>query len=175
MTSPSCLTGTDRVAEVAKKIKTKYYINVQGDEPLFIPKDLKKLLKFTKRKTNDVLLGYCKLTNLKQFFNKNVPKLVFDKNKYLIYSSRSPIPNENKVNMSKNFKGVWAYLFPREKLLRFGHEKKKTFLEQIEDIEILRFIELGIKVKLVKMSEHSHPVDTMSDIKKVVKKIKNTN
>ena len=175
MTSPSCLTGTDRVAEVAKKIKTKYYINVQGDEPLFNPKDLKKLLKFTKRKTNDVLLGYCKLTNLKQFFNKNVPKLVFDKNKYLIYSSRSPIPNQNKVNMSQTFKGVWAYLFPREKLLRFGHEKKKTFLEQIEDIEILRFIELGIKVKLVKMSEHSHPVDIMSDIKKVVKKIKNTN
>ena len=172
MTSPNCLTGTDRVAEVAKKIKAKYYINVQGDEPLFNPNDLKKLLKFTKRKTNDVLLGYCKLTNLKQFLSKNVPKLVFDKNKYLIYSSRSPIPNQNKVNMSQTFKGVWAYLFPREKLLRFGHEKKKTFLEQIEDIEILRWIELGIKVKLVKMSEHSHPVDTMSDIKKVVKKLR---
>ena len=74
--------------------------------------------------------------------------------------------------MSKNFKGVWAYLFPREKLLRFGHERKKTFLEQIEDIEILRWIELGIKVKMVKMSEHSHPVDTSSDIKKVEKKLR---
>ena len=51
-------------------------------------------------------------------------------------------------------------------------KKKKTFLEQIEDIEILRWIELGIKVKLVKMSKHSHPVDTMSDIKKVVKKLR---
>ena len=68
MTSPSCLQEQTELQRWLKKIKTKYYINVQGDEPLFNPKDLKKLLKFTKRKTNDVLLGYCKLTNFKTIF-----------------------------------------------------------------------------------------------------------
>ena len=48
-TSSKCLTGTDRVAEVAKKIKKNFYINVQGDEPIFNPKDLKKLLNIVKK------------------------------------------------------------------------------------------------------------------------------
>ena len=40
ITSNKCLTGTDRVAEVAKKIDCNFYINVQGDEPFFNPQDL---------------------------------------------------------------------------------------------------------------------------------------
>ena len=44
ITSKKCLTGTDRIAEVAKKIKTDTYINVQGDEPIFDPKDIKNML-----------------------------------------------------------------------------------------------------------------------------------
>ena len=44
ITSKKCLTGTDRIAEVAKKVKANFYINVQGDEPLCNPMDLKKLL-----------------------------------------------------------------------------------------------------------------------------------
>ena len=51
MTSTKCLTGTDRVAEVAKKIKAKIYINVQGDEPLFNPRDLKNLIFKAKKYT----------------------------------------------------------------------------------------------------------------------------
>ena len=53
MTSKNCLTGTDRVAEVSKKIKAKTYINVQGDEPLFNPKDLKLLIKKIKKYPNE--------------------------------------------------------------------------------------------------------------------------
>ena len=61
---------------------------------------------------------------------------------------------------------------PATKLLRYGKEKKKTPLEKSEDIEILRFVELGFKVKLVRMTDYSKPVDVKSDIKTVVKKIK---
>jgi len=173
MTSPNCLTGTDRIAEVAKKIKAKYYINIQGDEPIFEPKDLRKLLRQVKKNTNDILLGYCKLRKKKDIYSKNVPKIVFDKNEYLIYASRSAIPNVNKINESKYYKGIWGYAIPRNKLLRFAKEKQKTPLEKSEDIEILRFIELGFKIKLVSMTDHSKPVDVKSDIKEVLKKIKN--
>ena len=50
ITSSKCLTGTDRVAEVAKKINCNFYINVQGDEPFFNPYDLKKLINIAKKK-----------------------------------------------------------------------------------------------------------------------------
>jgi len=58
-----CFTGTDRVAEIAKIFKAEYYINVQGDEPIFNPRDILKLLKKISIKHKDVLLGY---TELKQ-------------------------------------------------------------------------------------------------------------
>jgi len=172
MTSPNCLTGTDRVAEVAKKIKAKYYINIQGDEPLFVPNDIKKLIKYARKDTQDILLGYCHVKNKKDLLNKNIPTMVFDKNEYLIYASRSTIPNINKIKKSNYFKGIWGYLYPRAKLLRFRKEKRKTPLEKSEDIEILRFIELGFKVKLIKMSDFSKPIDVKADIKEVLKKIK---
>ena len=49
MTSKKCLTGSDRVAEVAKKIEAKFYVNVQGDEPLINPKDILKVIKDFKK------------------------------------------------------------------------------------------------------------------------------
>ena len=55
ITSNKCLTGTDRVAEVAKKIKKKFYINVQGDEPLVQPKDITKILIKSKKKSKSNL------------------------------------------------------------------------------------------------------------------------
>ena len=64
-----------------------------------------------------------------------------------------------------------VYSFPRKKLLKFGNEKKKSYLESLEDIEILRFLELGESVKLIKMSNKSHPVDTRQDLKYVRKVI----
>ena len=96
LTSSRCLTGTDRVAEVARKIKVKYYINVQGDEPIFNPDDLKKIIKVTFSKKNEILLGYTKIRKRSDYKNKNIPKIVFDKNKHLLYASRAPIPSSKK-------------------------------------------------------------------------------
>ena len=48
ITSKNCLTGTDRIAEVSRKIKKDFYINVQGDEPICNPKDIKKIIKYAK-------------------------------------------------------------------------------------------------------------------------------
>lgn len=66
-----------------------------------------------------------------------------------------------------------VYGFPKKTLSIFLQNKKKTHLEQIEDIEILRFLELGLKVKMIKLSDGSISVDTKDDLKKVINKIKN--
>mgnify|MGYP001173638978 FL=1 len=169
LTSKKCKTGTDRVAEVAKKIKARNYINVQGDEPIFNPDDLSKMLKESKRNKNKILLGYTKIKNRINCNNINIPKVVFDKNENLLYASRSTIPSSKKNKKSPCWRQVLVYSFPRSKILKFYKIKKKTKLEKIEDIEILRFLEIGFNVKLVKMSNKSYPVDTRKDLYQVEK------
>ena len=65
MTSSRCLTGTDRVAEAAMKIKSDIYINVQGDEPTINPIDIKNVIKAKVKNSKYVVCGYDKFINLK--------------------------------------------------------------------------------------------------------------
>ena len=67
MTSKTCSTGTDRVAEVSKKIKADIYINVQGDEPIIKGSDIKKVISAKVRFPNHVICAYTNL--LKNFFS----------------------------------------------------------------------------------------------------------
>ncbi len=172
MTSKDCLTGTDRVFEASKQLKAKTLINVQGDEPLFNPKDLKKLIEETKKFPNDVITGYCEITDKKQFFDVNVPKVVISKDNHIIYASRASIPFNKKKKFIKAWRQVCAYAFPKKRLELFYKLKKKTPLEKIEDLEYLRFIELGVKLRGLKMSKQSIAVDTIHDVKLVKKRLK---
>ena len=169
ITSKKCLTGTDRVAEVAKKIKAKIYINVQGDEPLFNPRDLKNLIVKAKKYPKEVVNGYCKITDKKMFFDRNVPKIIFGSDGKLFYMSRAPIPNNKKNKFKKAWRQVCAYSLPVKALKDFYKLKKKSTLEKIEDLELLRFTELGYIVRMIPMSNKSISVDTKNDVKKVEK------
>ena len=166
ITSNKCLTGTDRVAEVAKKIKCNFYINVQGDEPFFNPNDLKRLIKEAEKKPKEVINGYTEIKNKKLFFSSSIPKVVFDKKGYLLYMSRGSIPSNKTLKFKKAWRQVCAYSFPRKALFDFTKTKNKTPIESFEDIEILRFLEQGYKVKMIKMSNKSLAVDNNEDLKK---------
>lgn len=169
MTSDECLTGTDRLCEVSKLIKADYYINIQGDEPLFNPIDIQSLIQELSIQKNlyDVYCGYCSIDSEDTFFSLNMPKVIFNKSKELIYMSRAPIPSNKKNEFKKGFRQVCGYAFSRKSLKVFDI-KSKTYFESIEDIELLRFLELGVKVKMVEMSKKSIPVDVREDIKKVL-------
>ena len=91
----------------------------------------------------------------------------------LLYASRSPIQFTNSNKLSKSWRQVLVYSFPRLEILKFYKIKKKTFLEEKEDSEILRFLEIGSKVKLVKMTNISHPVDTINDLHQVERFLNN--
>ncbi len=166
ITSNRCLTGTDRVAEVAKKIKCSFYINVQGDEPFFNPNDLKMLIKEATKKPKEVINGYAEIKDRKLFFSSSIPKVVFDKKSYLLYMSRGPIPSNKASDFIKAWRQVCAYSFPRKALFDFAKTKNKTPIESLEDIEILRFLEQGYKVKMIKMSNKSLAVDNTEDLEK---------
>lgn len=169
MTSKDCKTGTDRIAEVAMNIEKKYYINVQGDEPVFNPKDLELLIKNINTFPGEIINGYTQITDEADFFSPNVPKVVFNSNYDLLYMSRSAIPGNKNTKFLLGFRQVCLYALPRKALLEnfSPHHGHKKTLENIEDIEILRFLEAGLKVKMIKMSNQSIPVDTPEDILKV--------
>ncbi len=173
LTSKNCLTGTDRVAEAAKKIKAKIYINVQGDEPLVNPRDIRRVINAKKIYPNHVICGYDKIHKLQDPKSLNLPKVVVNSKKELIYISRSLIPGSKKVKLNKNyFKQVCIYAFNKNELKKFYSLKKKSEIEDMEDIEILRFFDLGIKIKMIKLNSNSVAVDEVADVKKAEKIIK---
>jgi len=174
MTSSNCLTGTDRVAEVSEKIHAETYVNVQGDEPLFNPDDLKLLLKEIKKYPNDIITGYCEIDNELMHKDIHVPKVVIRPDGRLLYASRAPIPFNKLNTFQKGWRQVCAYAFPKAVLKIFSSVKKKTELEEIEDIEYLRFLELGLEVRTLRMSKKSLAVDTPEDVilaKKMISKL----
>jgi len=170
LTSKKCLTGTDRVAEAALQVPGEIYINVQGDEPLIKPKDIKKIIDTKIKNRNKIVCGYTDIKNDVNPNSNSVPKVVINQKKELIYISRSLIPGSKK-KLKKYFKQVCIYGFNRSELLRFRNYGKKSKLESIEDIEILRFFELDKKVLMTKVSSGSIAVDYPNDIKKVEKKL----
>ena len=172
ITSKKCLTGTDRVAEVAKKIKASFYINLQGDEPFFNPKDLKKIITYSSKNPNEIINGYSDIKDEKLFRNPSIPKVIINKKDYLIYMSRAAIPTTKKKEFKKAWRQICVYSFPRKVLLKMKRIKK-TPIENIEDIEILNFIEEGYKVKMLKLSNSSLAIDTPQDLKAANKLLSN--
>jgi 3-deoxy-manno-octulosonate cytidylyltransferase (CMP-KDO synthetase) len=164
MTSINCLTGTDRVAEVAQIIEADTYINVQGDEPVFNPDDLRALIKTACEFPKEVINGYCSISDESLFRSASVPKLVMRPDGRLLYISRAPIPSNKTFKFEKSWRQVCAYAFPKHALQAFASTKAKTELEAIEDIEILRFLEFGWDVRMVLMSDCSVAVDNPEDV-----------
>lgn len=164
MTSKDCLTGTDRVAECANLIDADIFINVQGDEPAFNPIDIHKIIAASQDNPQKVINGYCKISDEAHFRSPNIPKVVMRPDGNLLYMSRAPIPTNKKGAFTVASRQVCAYAFPRAALEAFSSASTKTPLEEIEDIEILRFIELGFDVTMIEMSSDSVAVDTPEDI-----------
>lgn len=175
LTSDDCLTGTDRVAEAAEKLGADVYINVQGDEPVFNPDDITLLLSQVQAFPNQVYCGYCDIDDEAMYLSRSTPKMVMGLKGQLLYMSRSGIPGNKTGSFNFAYRQVCAYAFPKEALKIYKACASKTPLEQEEDLELLRFIEMGYPVQLVKMSKLSIPVDHPEDVEKVIERLKYDN
>ncbi len=168
MTPKSCKTGTDRVYEASKVIEADIYINVQGDEPIIDPDDIKLVIAASKKNPKNIINAMCQISE-DDFNNPTIPKVVTSVDKRLLYSSRNGIPVTKELSFVAAKKQVCIYAFPKDLLTFFSSVEKKTPLEDIEDIEILRFLELGYDVHMIEVSNNSLAVDTLDDLKKVEK------
>lgn len=168
MTASTCRTGTDRVAECARLLDVDILINVQGDEPVFNPNDIRLLIDAARLYPGEVLNGFCQIRDEKTFYNSSIPKVVMRPDGRLLYMSRAAIPSTKSHGFVKAWRQVCVYAFPRVALDAFVSQPSKTFLEQIEDIEILRFLELGFEVRMIPLSEDSIALDRPEDIDEVL-------
>ena len=98
-------------------------------------------------------------------------KVVVDKNNYAMYFSRSPIPYPKASLDYKYYKHVGILIYSYE-ALKFFAKTKKGKIEKIEDVNEIRFIENGKKIKMIKAKANSLSVDTPKDLNKVISIIK---
>ncbi|ATH82694.1 3-deoxy-manno-octulosonate cytidylyltransferase [Ectopseudomonas mendocina] len=168
MTPSTCLTGTDRLAAASLQLQADIYINVQGDEPLIQPEDIQRVIDLAAKHPGQVLNAYCAIKEEQDYLSRNVPKVVKRPDGRLLYMSRAPIPGTKGAEFVRADKQVCIYAFPPEALQAYAARTEKTPLEQLEDIEILRFLELGYEVRMVEVSGSSIAVDAPEDVARVV-------
>jgi 3-deoxy-manno-octulosonate cytidylyltransferase (CMP-KDO synthetase) len=167
-TSSDCLTGTDRIAEANRTIDCDFVINVQGDEPLINPADITAVINAFINGDGRIVNAMCQISNEEEFRSLTVPKVVCDQTGNLLYMSRAGIPLTKADEFKFGFKQVCIYAFAREHLEFFFAQKKKTPLEGVEDIEILRFLEAGYAVHMIEVDIGSIAVDIPDDVSRVI-------
>ena len=173
MTSNKCLTGTDRLAEAATQIEADIYVNVQGDEPLLNPADILKIIEAKTMYPNEVINGYCKIGDNEDPESVHIPKVIFNENQQMVYMSRNLVPGtKTKEFVPPNYyKQVCIYAFNKQELTDYAEFGRKGTLEYYEDIEILRFLDIGVNIRVVETKSVSLSVDIPDDVLRVEKEI----
>jgi 3-deoxy-manno-octulosonate cytidylyltransferase (CMP-KDO synthetase) len=170
MTSKKHKTGTDRVAEVSEKIPADLYLNVQGDEPMIEPETIKAAIgPFLSNKDSTMVSNlFTRIKDGVEVVNFTIPKVVVSDKNIGVFLSRSPIPYPKGRIDYNYYKQVCVYGFTKD-ALQFFASSKRGKIEEIEDIEILRFIENGWNVQYVEVDSDTVAVDTPNDLEKVIK------
>lgn len=167
LTSMGALTGTDRVAEVAENYSCAFYVNVQGDEPMIDPNDIRTIVNKMLNGKFDIVAGYTSIDSASMYNSFDIPKIVMNVNDELLYMSRSPIPGSKDGKFLKSWRQVCVYAFSKKALAFYKGLGVKSVLEGIEDLELIRFVENGWRVQMVELSSTSISVDNVDDVRRV--------
>jgi 3-deoxy-manno-octulosonate cytidylyltransferase (CMP-KDO synthetase) len=167
MTSADCITGTDRVQQASEQISADIYLDVQGDEPVIDPEDIRIVINAATRRPDAVINGMCDITDEKEYRSPMVPKVIAAPDGRLLYMSRAPVPSNKSDTFAGAKRQVCIMSFSKHALDVFVSVVAKTPVEKIEDLEVLRFLELGIPVYMVNCSDTSIPIDRPEDVSRV--------
>ena len=165
MTSTLHRSGTDRVYEVAQRVKADVYVNVQGDEPLARPEHFEALLKPMQRA--EVMVSTIKTPcPAHDVLNPHAVKVVADKNGRALYFSRSTIPfdRDQRGNL-QYFKHMGFYAY-RYAALELFCKLPESSLEAAERLEQLRFLENGIDIYVEETPFDTVGVDSPEDLRR---------
>ncbi|HEV2804479.1 MAG TPA: 3-deoxy-manno-octulosonate cytidylyltransferase [Chthoniobacterales bacterium] len=164
MTLPNHVSGTDRVAEVAKKLKEcSHVVNIQGDEPLIDPKLIDRLVREMERdRKMEMVTAAHPFENPDDAMSPHQVKVVVDRNGDALYFSRAAIPFPRASEQPAYVRHQGIYGYTRDLLLRFVRWKTSP-LEKAESLEQLRALENGVRIRVVMTGSGSPGVDTLED------------
>ncbi len=172
MTRSDHRTGTERIAEVAVHEAGEVFVNVQGDEPLIDPVAIDTavgaLLEEPQAQISTVATP---IRHAGDIMDPNVVKTVLDFDGNALYFSRAPIPwirdTQQKLHV-KYWKHLGLYVFQREALLEYPTLPQGE-LEKIEQLEQLRWLENGWKIRVAEVAHDAVSVDVPEDVARVEK------
>jgi 3-deoxy-manno-octulosonate cytidylyltransferase (CMP-KDO synthetase) len=166
MTSTTARSGTDRAAEVARTRDAQVVVNVQGDEPLIRGDMIDQLAGFLLDHAAVPMASLMTpLDSAEEAQRPHVVKVVTDAEGYALYFSRAPIPHQREPGKATHWKHLGIYGYQRHFLLRFT-QLPPAALEQAEQLEQLRALEHGYRIKMLETAHDSIGVDTPDDLKR---------
>ena len=166
LTSSNHTTPTSRIYEVSQKIDGEMYLFISGDEPLIKPDIIKKIIAASKSNDFYVTNAMTTIESAPEVIDPTNIKVVINSEGYCIYVTRSPIPYpKGSLNYKyKKFVGIGAF---SKEALAFYNMTKKGELEEIEECDLMRFIENRKNVKMIDIKTKTLSVDTYKDLKLV--------
>lgn len=176
MTKSYHTSGTERCAEILDLLKVAgnlfdVVINIQGDEPFINPKQIDLVISCFENDGVQIATLAKKIDDEKELFDKNVVKVVSNINGIAIYFSRQTIPYirgqraENWLQLSKHYKHIGIYGYQSAVLEKIVN-LPKTYLEEAESLEQLRWIENGYTIKVKETDIDCFGVDVPEDLSK---------
>ena len=172
LTSNKHKQGGDRIFEAFSKLNKKYdqIIDIQGDEPLIDPINIDEVVKYHRRnKKYDIILPNLPI---KFTTDPHLVRLIFNKNKEVLYLTRSNTPYHFISKTNKIYKHLSVISFKPLALKNFANFTNKSKLENLEDIELLRAIDIGLKIKTFSLKGDSFSVDVLKNLLDARKKMK---
>lgn len=175
MTRTDHRTGTERIAEVAAHEEGDIFINVQGDEPLIDPVSIDTAVAaLLEEPPAQIATVATAIRHANDIMDPNVVKAVLDFDENALYFSRAPVPwvrdTQQKIHV-KYWKHLGLYAFQREALLEYPTLPQGD-LEKIEQLEQLRWLENGWRIRVAEVARDAVSVDVPEDISRVEKLLK---
>ncbi len=182
MTAATHPSGTDRLAEVARRVACDVIVNIQGDEPMIAPAAIDAAVAPLLADPPDRFATLAtRITDLAEHLEPSTVKVVVDREGYALYFSRAPLPyfrldgdepwpperpRQHPTSGTWPLKHIGLYVYTRETLLWYAG-LAPTPLEQTEKLEQLRALENGCPIRVVEVDYSPIGVDTPADLERV--------
>jgi len=171
MTSPACVSGTDRVAEAARGLSEEIIINLQGDEPMMDPSVIDAVAgPLLSDPAVSMATAAVVREDPEEFLCPSVVKVVVDHRGDALYFSRAPIPHYRNAGSGSYRKHLGIYGYRKDFLLRLSR-LPPSLLEEAECLEQLRILHYGGKIRVLDVTFDSVGVDTLEDLRAVERRI----
>jgi len=179
LTSARHPSGTDRLAEIARRLPSDLYVNIQGDEPLLDPRDVDALIEALDGDPAADMATLCEtIDDPDVAADPNVVKVVRDDAGRALYFSRSPIPHVRggagrpaAARPGPWLRHVGIYVYRPRFLMEFA-SRSPGALETLEGLEQLRALEMGRTIRVLPAQGRYHGVDTPEDVVTVERALK---